>query len=124
MTDTPQTPDQREEPPARKPFAAFLVEQRRGGLAADLADAMAEVTLAVAETGKAGALTLTITVAANGQGAVKVGDSIKKKVPQVAQPEAFFYVDANGNLSRSDPRQPELPVGADQLAQRREGAGA
>lgn len=121
MTDPTQSiPD---EAPERRPFTAWLLEQRRGGLAADLGEKLAEVAIAVAETGKKGTLSLTLEISPNGQGQVKISDKLAAKPPSADTPEAFFYVDAKGNLTRNDPRQPQLPGTVDELETRRSGAG-
>ncbi|PTL55779.1 hypothetical protein [Paraconexibacter algicola] len=116
MSDTPDTPQ-------RRPFAAVLQEHRRGGLAVELGDKLAELAAAVVETNKKGTLTLQLTLAPNGQGSVKLGDRVVLKAPSPTMPEAFFYVDEHGNLNRNDPRQPRLPIAADDLDARR-GASA
>ena len=109
--------------PERRPYASWLLEQRRGGLAADLGDRLAEVSQAVVATQKKGRVVLTLEVEPNGYGAVKVRDAITGKVPEAAQPESFFYVDEYGNLTRNDPRQPSLPI-VDEVAARRDGGAS
>ena len=54
----------------RKPFAAFLQEQRRGGLHGELSESLQELVRAVEEHRKAGTLTLTVKVAPFGDGTV------------------------------------------------------
>lgn len=98
------------EAPQVKPFAAFLQEQRRGLLHAELSEKLAEVAAAVKEHEKTGTLTLTITIApAEFAGAVKVSDTVKAKLPEADRDAGLFYPDEHGFLSRNDPRQPQLP---------------
>lgn len=108
----PETEDR-----ARKPFAAFLQEQRNGGLHGELSDAISEVVAAALEHGKKGQLVLTIDVKPNADGAtVLITDKIKATVPEPNRGAAIWFVDGDGNLSRRNPAQPELPfreVGAD-----------
>lgn len=96
-----------------KPFAAWLQEQRQGGLHSELSEQLQVLVAAVMEHQKRGALTLTIDVAPNRDGVtVFVTDEIKVKAPQPERPATIFYPDSSGNLSRRDPRQPELPLQA------------
>lgn len=97
---------------ATKPFGQFLLEQRNGGLHGELSDRLREVVEAVVEQGKPGTLTLTVTIkpAGNGTNQFIVGDDIKAKAPEPERGASLFFADRRGNLSRTDPRQPELPL--------------
>lgn len=108
MPDDPDT--QKDQGPEVKPFAAWLQEHRQGGLHAELSDALAEIGRAVGEHDKASELTLKIRVAPNGANTVIVTDDLKVKTPEAARPASLFFTDSRGNLSRRDPRQPELPL--------------
>lgn len=108
--DSPQAAP-REDAPSVRPFAAVLQEQRQGGLHSELSEQLAELVAAVAAHGKAGSLTVTLNVKpAEMPGAIVVSDDVKSKVPQPDKPASLFYSDDHGNLSRRDPRQPELPL--------------
>jgi hypothetical protein len=99
-----------EERPSTKPFAAWLQEQRNGGLHAELSERLAELVSACLEHGKAGTLTLSVKVAPNKDGVtVTIFDDVKAKAP-ADRGAAIFYADDHGNVSRRDPRQPELPL--------------
>lgn len=101
-----------EETPAVKPFGAFLHEHRNAGLHNEAGEALAEVVARVVELQKKGSVTLTINVepAKGDENSVIVTDSLKAKVPQAPAPPSRFFSDPHGNLSRRDPRQPELPL--------------
>ena len=90
-------------------FAAFLADLGRGQTAERLAEALAETCQAVEETGKAGSLSLRLTVKANGDGSVTVEDQITTKIPDAERGKTIFFVHGDGDLSRTDPRQPDLP---------------
>ena len=106
----------------RKPFAAFVQEQRNGGLHGELSDALAELVLAVSEHRKKGTLQLQLTVTPNGDGVtVTIADKIKLAKPEGERGAAIFFVDDHGNLSRRDPRQQELPL-RDAMASRADSA--
>jgi hypothetical protein len=105
---------------APRPFSAWLQELRRGGAHAEVSKALAEVTAAVNEHQKSGELTLKFKIRPNGDGAVMVSDGIVAKAPEGDRPESMFFADEDGNLSRRDPRQAELPTDADELEGQRE----
>lgn len=97
--------------PQVRPFAAVLQEQRSGGLHSELSEQLAAVVAAVAEHGKPGSVMVTLNVKPSEMpGAIVVSDDVKAKVPQPDKPASLFYSDDHGNLSRRDPRQPELPL--------------
>jgi hypothetical protein len=93
-----------------RPFTQFLHAQRRGALHEDLGAALAAVCMAVVETGKAGSISLTLKVAALGDGMVQINDGIAVKVPLADQPASMYWIDDAGNALRSNPAQPELPL--------------
>jgi hypothetical protein len=95
----------------RKPFAAFIQEQRSGGLHGELSEALSELVLAVQETQRAGSLTLTVKVVPNKDGVtVTVTDKVSTKLPEADRGAAIFFMDKAGALVRRDPRQIELPL--------------
>ncbi len=95
-----------------RPFAEWLHEQRKGGCHAELSDALNEVNRAVRETGRAGKLTLTISIKPAGKDGrnVLVSDEVKVTKPRFESEEALFFMDKNGNLSRDNPDQQRLPL--------------
>jgi hypothetical protein len=108
--DAPRQGGGGEGPPA-KLFAAWLQEQRNGGLHAELTEGLAEVSQAVVDLQKGGTLTLEIKIAPAGkeQQAVVVTDKVKVKPPE-DRGTSMFFTDGHGGLYRRDPRQPELPL--------------
>ena len=92
-----------------KPFNQTIAELRRGKTVEELTDAMAELVAKCTETGKGGSLQLTIKIAPGKSGQLEITDSIKVSVPQFARESSLFFVTPEGNLSRNDPRQDELP---------------
>lgn len=100
--------DQQQE--GRKPFAAFVQEQRAGALHAELSDGLGELVRAASLTDKPGTLTLTVKVTPTKDGAtVIVTDKVTLKLPDGERGGAIFFFDQEGNLSRRNPAQPELP---------------
>lgn len=95
-----------------RPFADVLRELSGGQTIVECGDRLAELVEAVAETGKAGSLTLKINVKPNGKdgNAVEVSDSVTLKKPEPERGKSFFFTDAGGSLVRNDPRQDDLPL--------------
>src|SRR4051794_35474550 len=90
--DPGTTDDQADEPVARRPFAAWLQEQRAGLLHAEISDALADVVQAVTETGKPGAVTLTIKIKRSKiHGAVELEDDVRKKTPPPERAAGLFF---------------------------------
>lgn len=108
MTDDDKPPTS-EQPP--RPFTQFLQEQRNGSLHSELSEKLQELVQAVMEHDKGGSLTLVIKIKPAGNGInLVLSDDVQCKPPQPERPVALFYADDDGNLSRRDPRQPELPL--------------
>lgn len=104
-----------------RPFADFLIEQSGGKTHDELGEGLHDLIQRVLDTGKKGSLTLTVTVAPlkDDLEVLIVSDEIKLKLPEHDRKASMFYPDANGNLTRTDPRQltfdslREVPVGVD-----------
>lgn len=103
MADTQQD----ELAPERRPFAAFLQEARNGGLHDECSQALNDLVSACEDTGKKGTLVLTVEIRPmkKAQQTMVVTSRVATKAPKHDAPEAIFFVDANGNLVRDDPRQ-------------------
>lgn len=99
-----------EAPPPIKAVTIVLQEHRNGGLNNEAGEHLSELVAAVKEHQKAGKLTIELTVAPvdGDPRQVKVTDVIKVSAPKAKPPASLFFSDAHGNLSRRDPRQPEL----------------
>lgn len=110
MANVPEVPPE-QAGQQRKPFAAFMQEHRGGGLHSELSDLLAELVLATRELGKKGSLTLKLDVAPNADGqTVTIVDAITLKKPEASRPAGIWYSDEEGNLSRRNPMQQELPI--------------
>jgi hypothetical protein len=62
-------------------------------------------------TGSKGSVTLTLTVspAQKGRGALVLTHETKVRVPNQKASGSFWFADDNGNLTKKDPRQEEFP---------------
>lgn len=90
-----------------RPFAAWLREQSSGKTHDELSTALHDLIQKVRDTGKKGNLTFTVTVDTlkDDIDVLIVTDEIKLKLPEHDRKASMFYPDANGNLTRTDPRQ-------------------
>lgn len=95
----------------RKPFAAFVQEQRNGGLHGEMSEALTELVTTARETGRAGTITLTIKVTPNKDNStVTVSDKVKLTLPEPERGAGIFFFDEHGNLSRQNPNQTSLTL--------------
>lgn len=94
--------------PEIRPFAAFL--QERAATHDELSEALWDLVARCADTRKKGSLTLTIAIepAKDAPDVLMVSDEIKLKLPEYPRPSAIYWADGQGNLSRTNPQQPEL----------------
>ena len=89
----------------------WLRIQRKGALMKELAAALAEVNLAVVDTGKAGKVTVTISVKSAGDDvSVIITDKVAKQVPEHDRGQSIFFVDEEGAPQRSQQVLTEHPA--------------
>jgi hypothetical protein len=93
---------------ALKPITDWLNEHRDGELMVEASEAFADLVQRVQTTGRNGSIAIVLTVKAAGD-MVAVVDDVTVKNPKVDRQVKSYFVDDDGNLSRSNPRQPELP---------------
>lgn len=98
-----------------RPFAAVLAEIGGGKLHARISAQLAELSAAVADTGKKGEITIKIKVEPfrkGGDNARMVTGTSMAKIPEGedATPASVFFADRTGNLQRNDPNQAQLPL--------------
>lgn len=98
-----------------KPFAAALAELDKGRVHARLSEQLHELTSAVQATGKAGTLTLTLSLSPIKKGQTDTLQLVPKVVLKAPTgddetPTTVFFVDGAGNLTREDPTQMRLPL--------------
>lgn len=88
-------------------FAEFITDLAHGDINQKLTEALAQITTAVEDTGKVGELTLKLHVKKEAKMAA-VSVDFKVKVPSHPLRGTLFYIGANGELLREDPRQMSL----------------
>jgi hypothetical protein len=110
---SPPRPDHDDDQHAR-PFAAFLREQAGGKTHDELSDALRDLVGRVQDTGKKGSLTLVVNVEPlkGDTDTLVIKDEIKLRLPEHDRKASLFFVASDGNLTRENPNQPQLPLHA------------
>jgi hypothetical protein len=95
-----------------RPITDLLREHRNGVTLDELSDALQELVAAVTDEGKAGKLTLTVSVKPMGRdsGALEVACDIKCALPKKTPGTSVFFASPENNLVRQDPRQQTLEL--------------
>lgn len=93
-----------------RPFADVLQEIDRGKFHAEVSDALHELTSHVEDTRKGGEVVLVIKVQPMKKNAdvLEVVADVRTKLPRNERKASIFFADREGNLTRTDPNQPEL----------------
>lgn len=90
-------------------FADLIKEFAHGSTNRMATERLREIVKACRETGKKGAIKLTLGVSVN-QGIVEVKAQITTTKPEPALPGACYYATDEGGLVDEDPRQLKLPA--------------
>ena len=94
-------------------FQETILQIQNGATLAELSEELRKVVAAVRETGKAGALTLTLKVVPASRGATDVlmiESQVKAKLPERERGRTVFYATDDNQLVRNDPKQQMLPL--------------
>lgn len=89
-------------------FATLMETLRSGEANQKASEKLADVAAAVARTGKAGSLTITLNVKPAGEGRVMISDNSKTSTPELPTQDSLYFVTKAGDLSRKDPYQTRL----------------
>lgn len=92
-------------------FTDTLGDIRNGDAIAELTEELRELVQRVCDTGRPGALVLTLKVKNMSKGsgsALVIEDDIKVKMPVAEKGTTILFAVEGGQLQRSDPRQPRL----------------
>ncbi len=94
----------------QKRFTDTLGDIRNGDVIHELTEQLREVVARVRETGRPGALVLTLKIktASKLGGALILEDDIKVKLPVAEKGTTVLFATEDGQLQRNDPRQPRL----------------
>lgn len=94
-------------------FHETILQINNGAALAELSGELSKVVAAVRQTGKTGALTLTLKVAPASKGTtdvLMVESAVKTRLPEPDRGMTVFYATENNQLVRNDPRQQMLPL--------------
>jgi hypothetical protein len=93
-----------------RPFAELLTILDHGAAHAEASRVLHDLTNAVVDTGKAGNMIIKIEVKAlkGSSSQLVVTAQVASKMPKSEPAASIFYRDNGGNLTRNDPRQPEI----------------
>lgn len=91
-----------------RPFNDTLSKLRHGRLNDELGEKLAELTSRCQETGRAGAITLTISLKPGKAGQMEVYDDVKIKQPKEERGSTILWSTPDGNLQREDTGQLQL----------------
>lgn len=93
-----------------RPITDALRHLGAGCLIDDASDAMASLVQAVDQTGKAGSLTIKISLRKATAGALAVTGAVTVKKPAEPPIESLMFPTPEGNLLTEDPRQNKLDL--------------
>ena len=95
-----------------RPFLDYLREHRSGASHDMATEQFQALVGAVAAEGKAGTLTITVSVRPSdvGRNAVMVDMKVAAKPPKAKDPASIWFVTPEGNLEREDPAQQRLAL--------------
>ncbi|RZI33104.1 hypothetical protein [Pseudomonas orientalis] len=93
-----------------RPFMDTLRDIEAGGLLDELTEAQHSLIDAIRMTGKGGDLTIKLTYKPDGGGQMTVKADVRTKEPVLARGTSLFFLTPEGNITRRDPRQQEIPL--------------
>jgi ribosomal protein S28E/S33 len=95
------------------PFSQQLAYINKGTLDKELTEALAEVIKMVRETGKKGAVTLTLNcqmLNTRDENTMKITPNVKKSIPELDRADTIMFSTADGDLMRDDPSQVQMDL--------------
>jgi len=93
-----------------RPFIDTLRDIEAGGLLDELSETQHSLIDAIRLTGKAGELTIKLAYKPDGNGQMTIKADVKAKEPAISRGTSLFFLTPEGNLTRRDPRQQDLPL--------------
>ena len=93
-------------------FIQTLSRLNKGGSCEELDAHLARLTQQIRATGKAGSITIKLSIKpVNSDGEmVEISDKISIQEPDLPRRSSLFYTTEEGTLSRQNPNQAELPL--------------
>ena len=81
-----------------------------GGLLDELSEAQFGLIDAIRLSGKGGKLVIELTYKPDGRGQMNIKADVKVKEPTLSRGTSLFFLTPEGNLTRRNPRQQDLPL--------------
>lgn len=92
-------------------FVKFLQEHRSGSTHDEISDKIRDLVAAVTDEGKAGKLTITVSIKPIGKGdGMEVGVEVKSSPPKPTAGVSIFFASPDNALVRQDPRQQTMEL--------------
>lgn len=92
-----------------RPFVDTLRDLECGVFLESLGSEQHELIQAIQKTNKGGKLVIELDYKPEGNGQMTIAAAVKSKVPQMPRGKSLFFVTPEANLTRTDPRQQEIP---------------
>ena len=86
----------------------FIRDIRKGALSAELGDEILKAVAATEQTLKPSTVKVTITIKPMGNKKLKVSGSVDASLPKAEREETLFFIDEDGEPTRSMPHQRSL----------------
>jgi len=93
-----------------RPFIDTLRDIEAGGLLDELSEAQFGLIDAIRLSGKGGKLVIELTYKPDGRGQMNIKADVKVKEPTLSRGTSLFFLTPEGNLTRRNPRQQDLPL--------------
>ena len=95
-----------------RPFEQIIAEMRNGRFSQQLTSELDELAKAVHSTGKLGKLAISLTLKPSGENGIELEGKVSTTTPRPDIGKAFYFMDDNRELSRTDTRQREMQLEA------------
>ncbi|HWH83201.1 MAG TPA: hypothetical protein VNU71_13300 [Burkholderiaceae bacterium] len=89
-------------------FSQTVEALRFGTLSDELTKQLRDLVAKCSESGRSGALTLTLQLKPGKGGQIEVFDDLKVKLPKEERGSSLMFATVDNNLQREDPRQLQL----------------
>lgn len=96
--------------PISRGFTQTVESLRYGEVSDELNRELQALVKKCQDTGRAGAITLTINIKPTKSGPFEITDDIKVKMPKAEKGSSMMFPTPEGNLQRNDPRQGDLEL--------------
>jgi hypothetical protein len=93
-----------------RPFFETLRDIEAGALLDELSEHQHRLVDAIRLAGKGGELVIKLAYKPDGRGQMNIKAEVKVNEPKMSRGTSLFFLTPEGNLTRRDPRQQDLPL--------------